>query len=382
MINKRCAIGFVCLLCGIAGSASSAVPSGVETGIVCAVIGKYHGWPTVAKLSNGELIVAFSGDRQRHVCPYGKIQIVRSADNGRTWSGPQTVYSSDVVDCRDAGIMQTKDGTIVLNFFTSVAYSGAGYGKVFNARDKNRIAEELGYWTMRSTDGGKTWGDKVRTASTSPHNVIQLRDGRLANLGTRNVDRFWKYMPKEFSACKKEVVFEISSDDGKTWKIESTVPVGTNININLLFEPHVAEMTDGTLVGLVRNCSRPENSLQTVSRDGGKTWSTLRRNGVNGCPPHLLRLKDGRMMATYSKRNSKTGGVYAAVSANPAEEAFGKEVMIFPWKTWDFGYPSSVQLDDGSIFTVFYAPLKNGAKCVIKSARWRLDGEKILLMEK
>lgn len=372
---KRCLIGLACFLCGIAESAPLAVLPGVETGTVCAVSGKYNGWPTVAKLSNGELIVAFSGDRQKHVCPYGKVQIVRSADNGRTWSEPQTVYSSDVVDCRDAGIMQTKDGTLVLNFFTSVGYLNAGYKKVFDARDKNKIAEDLGYWTMRSVDGGKTWVDKVRTASSSPNNVIQLRDGRLANLGTRNVDRLWKYMPKEFSACKKEVVFETSSDDGKSWKIESNVPVGTNVNVNLLFEPHVAELCDGTLVGLVRNCSNPQNSLQTVSHDGGKTWTTLRANGVDGYPPHLLRLKDGRVLATYSKRNSATGGIYAAISSNPDKEAFGQEVLLYAWNTWDFGYPSSVQLDDGSIYTVFYAPLRRGEKCVIKSARWRLGGD-------
>ena len=50
---------------------------------------RYLGWGTLAKLRDGELILAFSGDRDAHVCPWGKTQIVRSTDRGKTWSaGP------------------------------------------------------------------------------------------------------------------------------------------------------------------------------------------------------------------------------------------------------------------------------------------------------
>ena len=42
-------------------------------------------WPTVCARKNGELLAVFSGDRDEHVCPFGKVQMVRSADGGRTW---------------------------------------------------------------------------------------------------------------------------------------------------------------------------------------------------------------------------------------------------------------------------------------------------------
>lgn len=29
----------------------------------------YHGWPTLSRRSNGELLLAFSGGREKHVCP-------------------------------------------------------------------------------------------------------------------------------------------------------------------------------------------------------------------------------------------------------------------------------------------------------------------------
>ena len=358
----------------ICGEPSATQPADVEIATVCAVTNRHHGWPTVARRSNGELIVAFSGDRRAHVCPYGKIQIVRSSDDGKTWSAPETIYSSDTVDCRDAGVVELADGTLVVNFFTSIAYGRVkrgGYERIFKEKDKANIAEELGYWSMRSTDGGKTWADKVRMASSSPHNVIQLRDGRLAALGTRNIGWQWAYMPPEFASLGKELLFESSADGGKSWKSVVPVPVPSGVDAGLLYEPHVVELADGTLVGLVRYCVKPERSLQTESRDGGKTWTPLHENGANGIPPHLAHLADGRVLLTYAKRDGKTGGVYAAFSGDGARTPWTGERLLFPWYQWDFGYPSSVQLGDGSVLTVFYAPEKAGGSCVIKSARWK-----------
>jgi len=47
---------------------------------------RYLGWATLARTRTGELIVAFSGDRDAHVCPWGKTQIIRSLDQGKTWT--------------------------------------------------------------------------------------------------------------------------------------------------------------------------------------------------------------------------------------------------------------------------------------------------------
>ena len=356
------------------GEPRATQPEDVEIATVCAVKKRYCDWPTIARRASGELLVVFSGDRHAHVCPYGKVQIARSGDDGKTWSAPETIYSSDTVDCRDAGVVELADGTLVLNFFTSIAYGRSGrkgYESMFKEKDKAKIAEELGFWTMRSTDGGKTWTDKTRMAASSPHNVIQLRDGRLAALGTRNTGWQWAYMPPEFASLGKELLFETSSDGGKSWTVEASVPVPSGMNVGLLFEPHVIELADGTLVGLARYCAKPERSLQTESRDGGKTWTPPHENGAKGFPPHLAHLADGRVLLTYAKRNGTTGGVYAAFSADGAKTPWTGERLLFPWYHWDFGYPSSVQLGDGSVLTVFYAPEKAGGTCTIRSARWK-----------
>ena len=48
----------------------------------------YIGWPTVARRADGELLTAYSGGREAHVCPYGKVHLIRSRDDGETWSAP------------------------------------------------------------------------------------------------------------------------------------------------------------------------------------------------------------------------------------------------------------------------------------------------------
>ena len=39
----------------------------------------------------------------------------------------------------------------------------------------------------------------------------------------------------------------------------------------------------------------------------------------------------------------------------------------------DLGYPSSVELDDGSILTVFYAHAKSGEPATILQQRWKFE---------
>jgi len=61
----------------------------------------YHGWPTLVRLRSGGLIVAYSGGRETHVCPFGRVDIIRSADGGRTWSWPEVILDTPIDD-RDA----------------------------------------------------------------------------------------------------------------------------------------------------------------------------------------------------------------------------------------------------------------------------------------
>src|SRR5207249_2899618 len=81
----------------------------------------YHGWPTLARRKNGELLLAFSGGRERHVCPFGRVELMRSQDDGRNWRWPQVLIDGPIDD-RDAGVVETAKGSILVTTFTSLAY--------------------------------------------------------------------------------------------------------------------------------------------------------------------------------------------------------------------------------------------------------------------
>ena len=71
------------------------------TRVICKQPGRYIGWPTIARCKTGKLLAVFSGDRDEHVCPWGKTHLVRSSDDGETWSAPEIIRDSPLDD-RDA----------------------------------------------------------------------------------------------------------------------------------------------------------------------------------------------------------------------------------------------------------------------------------------
>ena len=55
-----------------------------EHGVVCRLPAEkrgYFGWPTVTRLPNGMRVVASSGLRSTHVCPWGKTVLNVSHDD-------------------------------------------------------------------------------------------------------------------------------------------------------------------------------------------------------------------------------------------------------------------------------------------------------------
>jgi sialidase-1 len=328
---------------------------------------RYLGWGTLAKTHEGELIVAFSGDRDAHVCPWGKTQIIRSPDQGRTWSAPFTLTNTPLDD-RDAGLIQTKSGALLVSWFTSLAFASPNYptAQARYARHAEKITAEireqwLGNWVRRSEDGGKTWQSPVRTVASAPHGPTQLRDGRLLYVGMGRVNG------------GSAVVVEASADDGRSWQVVTTIPKPES-GMTGLSEPHVLELASGKLLALVRNEPKDRTQcflLQSESTDGGRTWSQLRSTGIWGYPPHLLQLKNGWLLVSYGVRREPFGE-RACISRDEGKTwDLAHEVMIAQAPGPDLGYPSSVELDDGSILTVFYQAEQLGEPTCFMSTHWR-----------
>lgn len=331
---------------------------------------RYLGWPTITKADNNELIVAFSGDRDAHVCPWGKTQLIKTTDNGKTWSEPETITNTPLDD-RDAGIITTQKGTLLVSWFTSIAFERSNFEGAYNryARVGEKIGQEtknkwLGSWVRRSEDRGKTWQNPIPVKVTAPHGPIALNDGRLLYLGRNMLKR----------GNEEYFYVQESIDDGKTWKILAALPTA-GITTKHLQEPHMVQLNSGKIIGMFRYQPEKEEDhimMQTESYDGGKTWSLLHTTGILGYPPHIIQLKNNWLLVVYGRR-IKPYGERACISKDEGETwDVRNEITLCNADSRDLGYPSSVQLSDGSILTIYYQAEKVGSPACLWSTHWRL----------
>jgi sialidase-1 len=341
----------------------------------------YHGWPTLTRRRNGQLLLVYSGGRQAHICPFGRVELMVSADEGRTWGWPQVLLDS-AIDDRDAGVLETAQGSILVTTFTSLAYEPT----LKSAQEKKpgdpsawpserleawRAAHErltpaqrhaeLGQWMIRSTDGAVTWSARYPSIVNSPHGPAQLDDGRLL------------YAGKELWTGQTRVGVCESRDDAQSWHWLAEIPPRPGDDPKEYHELHLVDAGDGRILVHIRNHNKANDgeTLQSESTDGGKTWSVPRAIGVWGLPSFLLRLRSGKLIMTYGHRRPPFGN-QARLSADHGRTWSEPFIISGDGTCGDLGYPSTVELQDRSLLTVWYESLKAGSHAVLRQARWRL----------
>ncbi|MBI3882150.1 MAG: exo-alpha-sialidase [Verrucomicrobia bacterium] len=342
----------------------------------------YHGWPTLARRKNGQFVVTYSGGREDHVCPFGRVEMIVSNDNGATWGFPRVLLDGDIDD-RDSGVLETSRGTLLVTTFTSLAYEkvlqtaekkkadepGAWPAerlKLWRAAHNRLTAEQrnaqLGQWMIRSTDGGITWSPRYSSVVNSPHGPIELADGRLI------------YAGKELWTGERRVGVCESIDDGRSWRWLATITPRVNDDPANYHELHAVETNGGRIIVHVRNHNKANvgETLQSESTDGGKTWSVPQAIGVWGLPSHLLRLRSGNLLMTYGHRR-KPFGNQARLSKDSGRTWSEPMTISGDGLGVDLGYPSTAELDDGSFITVWYERMKDSPRAVLRAAKWVME---------
>jgi len=114
-----------------------------------------------------------------------------------------------------------------------------------------------------------------------------------------------------------------------------------------------------------------------VSDDGGKTWTTpvplIDGGHGTGVPAHIFRHSSGVLISAFSYRKAPYG-IKLMISTDGGESWDTSDYRIYTSDvSSDLGYPSTVEMPDGTLLTVFYAKPDKDSPCVIMQQRWALE---------
>lgn len=345
----------------------------------------YQAWPTICKNSKGELFVVYSGHRIGHICPFGKTIMQKSVDGGKTWSLP-VIVNDTALDDRDAGIVSMGVDRLLVTWFCHPAkvyleeYYESIKATVFPYESnismaqletfRNLDVEEGagGSFVRISNDRGMTFKETIKVPISSPHGPNVLSDGTIAYLG------------KSMYANEEEdgvIALYVSKDHGVTWERKSQVEIPSGYFSDSFHEPHVLELSNGVLLGAIRCQSTPGDKVHmfTVftcfSYDSGNTWTIPQPTGLDGSPPHLLLHSSGAVVMSIGRRKAPYG-IRAVVSYDNGITWSEDYILRDDAPDGDLGYPATVELDDGSLLTVYYMKCKGDKKTSILYTKWRL----------
>jgi hypothetical protein len=331
-------------------------------------------------LTDSSLIVAFRNATGRDA-PDGRLRIVRSEDEGRSW---KTLHE---------GMTVTVDGVVgnlYAGYFTELAPGRLIGAFVWVDRSDPTLSfvnpVTAGVLPMRnlvaeSGDGGRTWSP-LRLVDLSPHRgasctgpVLRLAKGVLA-LPYERWKEYDDAAPGTHSANLK-----LSFDCGQTWRRVRTVAGdadGRRFYWDQRFAIHPAT---GLLAVMFwthdRDAGRDlDNHIAWGSPDG-TTWSTPTPTGLPGQHCQPLATGGERLVAVYVHRQDPPS-LRAALSEDfgrtwhrenelvfydsriGTEPGFQEERRDFEdfWQdmmAWRFGHPRGVLLPDGDLFVAYYA---------------------------
>ncbi len=364
-------------------------------GTVCEGINKRFGffsWPTIAKLNDGTLAVVCSGYRMHHICPFGKVVICYSKDEGKTWTYPAPIMDTPLDD-RDSGICIFGDKVIVTSFNTDIDYDAKWIkvdevsGWQFDWLKENLSLEHmdfieeylklipkeeeeryLGSSYLISEDGGYHFGKRHMIDITAPHGPIVLNNGELLYVG----QDYWGNESSTSSnkAHGRNEIKAMKSCDGINWSEPVNIELPVKTDIKAFTEPHAAQLKTGRIVVQLRANSDAGMSIwQCYSDDNAKSFTKPYPLGINGGPPHLICDSDGDLISSYGDRRKPFS--QKVMISGDGGESWESFTLRSDSPVIDMGYPATVELEKGKYMTVYYQRKEKDAPASILYTVWR-----------
>ncbi|WP_423147144.1 sialidase family protein [Rubrolithibacter danxiaensis] len=348
--------------------------------------------PAIINLPSGD-ILAFAEGRVNNAGDFGDVNIVmkRSTDNGKTWSGLQTVVDYNTLQAGNpAPVVDLSDpdypkGRIFLFYNT-------GNNHESEVRKGNGLRE---VWYKTSVDAGKTWSDAVnitlqvhrpkqpavnpsfnftedwRSYANTPGHAMQFAggvyNGRIYIAANHSAGD-----PK--SNAEDYVAHGYYTDDhGKTFKLSEDIPVkGSN-------EATAAQLSGNRLMMNIRNQKGDIKSrIVAISADGGEKWDSVYFD--KNLPDPVC---EGSIL-NIGKRKGKNILAFCNAAVTMRRDNLTLRISYDDGRTWPLSYTIArskdgkpdyaaysdlVKIGDGSVGVLFEK--ENYKQIVFQLVRWK-----------
>ena len=234
-----------------------------------------------------------------------------------------------------------------------------------------------------SEDDGRTWrelpplGDRIaidnpfRNVMTFS-SIVRLKDGSSLGLFHRG-DGLGE-------GGTLQVLQSVTRDGGFTWSQPVIAADGRQIAPKLPCEPYVFRAPDGDeLCCIMRENARTGTSLVMFSRDEGKTWSQPVDTpwGLTGDRHHGVRLPDGRLVIVFRNSAPFAPAHFIAWIGTYEDIKQGRpgQYRVSLLRTFKDGfYPGLHRLPDDTIVATTYTTYyENDGGCSIVSVRFKIE---------
>lgn len=340
---------------------------------------RYMAHPHMVALAGGTWVMVANRAPRRAVVmhppqdPEFVNVVMRSEDEGETWSPAQPVPGYGVTGTECAGLTALSDGGVLLNQWrfrwypldappqegaeaviatpTELRAGLVGSSELDSTAAGAGVAERWMPWLRgggavtisRSDDGGRRFR-VVAEVATAPFVGGYGMRGAVVTASGEII------LPLCDVPAYRQVFLVRSRDRGRTWSPPEKV---AEIDGRWFEEPAPFLLPDGTILMLLReNASRTLFSVRSM--DAGATWSVPEPTGIAAYPAHVLDLGDGRIAAIVGRRTPPPS-IQAFLSDDGGRTwDVGRPVVIAELPHRDAGYPTAARCADGSVYVAWY----------------------------
>jgi len=282
-----------------------------------------QGVPGIERTASGRLWAVFGRDVES---PRNYQVLKRSDDDGKTWSDVQLmILPRHGVRAMSATIWIDPQERLWVF-----------WGQSFGQQDGR-----YGIWTVMTDEPD----------ADDPHwsKPRRLGDGIMLNKPTALANGDWLLVSSVWKAENSIRVYA-STDQGRTFQLRGTANV-LPVEARGPDEPMIVERRDGSLWMLVRS----RGIAETISRDGGRTWSPVERTTIRHPTSRffLRRLNSGNLLLVKHGRideKTRREKLMAFVSDDDGQSWQGGLMLD---EREGVTYPDGVQAPDGTIYLIY-----------------------------